>query len=132
VDGALVQLRQTRLDLGNQSQGFEGRRDALADETARGEAEVETLRTELHRRTSRLHSLVEIQERYEGFQRGTRAVMQHPDRIAPSVSPEAIRGVVADVVRAPEQLEVAVEAALGDRLGGVLVNEQEIGVAAIG
>ncbi len=44
----------------------------------------------------------------------------------------AIHGVVADVVRAPEVLEIAVEAALGDRLGGVLVSEPEVGLAAIG
>jgi chromosome segregation protein len=134
VDGALVELRQTRLDLGSQSHGFEARRDALVDEVARGEAEVETLRTELHRRTSRLTSLREIQDRYEGFARGTRAVMQGADEItgrAPGVGP-AIRGVVADVVRAPELLEVAVEAALGDRLGGVLVPSPEVGLAAIG
>ena len=78
-DGALADLRQTRLDLGNQNQGFESRRDVLSDEVGRGEAEVETLRTELHRRTSRLTSLKEIQDRYEGFARGTRAVMQQAD-----------------------------------------------------
>ncbi|HTL35933.1 MAG TPA: hypothetical protein VL326_22540, partial [Kofleriaceae bacterium] len=135
VDEALVGLRQTRLDLGNQTEGFAARRELLAEESARGETEVETLRTELHRRKSRMQSLVEIQDRYEGFQRGTRAVMQHTVDIAPpdrSFGAEPIRGVVADVVRAPEQLEVAVEAALGDRLGGVLVSEPEVGLAAIG
>src|SRR5262249_53935750 len=101
------------------------RRELLADEVARGEAEVETLRTEVHRRTSRLTSLKEIQDRYEGFQRGTRAVMQRDDA-------DGIHGVVADVVRAPETLEGAVEAALGDRLGGVLVREAAVGLAAIG
>ncbi len=132
VDGALTQLRQTRLDLGSQNQGFEERREVLANETARGEAEVETLRTELHRRTSRLTSLKEIQERYEGFARGTRAVMQGVGELGEQFTTDDIRGVVADVVRAPETLEVAVEAALGDRLGGVLVSQPEVGLAAIG
>ena len=132
VDGALVELRQTRLDLGSQNQGFEERREVLATETARGEAEVETLRTELHRRTSRLTSLKEIHERYEGFARGTRAVMQGVGELGERFTTDDIRGVVADVVRAPETLEVAVEAALGDRLGGVLVSQPEVGIAAIG
>jgi chromosome segregation protein len=135
VEGALAQLRQTRLDLGSQSDGFTARKDVLTDEAARGEAEVETLRTELQRRTSRLTSLQEIHDRYEGFARGTRAVMQRADEIiGPGSRPggAVIHGVVADVVRAPEQLEVAVEAALGDRLGGVLVSEPEVGLAAIG
>jgi chromosome segregation protein len=135
VDGALAALRQTRLDLGSQSEGFSARKDVLSEEVARGEAEVETLRTELHRRNSRLTSLKEIQDRYEGFQRGTRAVMQRADEIIDHRSRSegaAIHGVVADVVRAPELLEIAVEAALGDRLGGVLVSEPEVGLAAIG
>ncbi|MFN0245786.1 MAG: chromosome segregation protein SMC [Kofleriaceae bacterium] len=136
VDSALVQLRQTRLDLGSQNQGFEARRDTLTEETQRGEAEVETLRNELQRRSSRLTSLQEIQERYEGFARGTRAVMQGADDILLAGMAKGfegeIKGVVADVVRAPETLEVAVEAALGDRLGGVLVSEPQVGLAAIG
>ncbi len=136
VDGALVQLRQTRLDLGSQNQGFEARRETLAEETQRGEAEVETLRNELQRRSSRLTSLQEIQERYEGFARGTRAVMQGADDILLAGMERGfegeIKGVVADVVRAPETLEIAVEAALGDRLGGVLVSEPQVGLAAIG
>jgi chromosome segregation protein len=130
VHAELATLRQTRLDLGSQTEGFGSRREILADETARGEAEVEALRTELHRRRSRLTSLEEIEQRYEGFQRGTRMVMQQAERISDSAT--AIRGVVADVVRAPEQFEIAVEAVLGDRLGGVLVDEPEVGLAAIG
>ena len=139
VDSALVQLRQTRLDLGSQNEGFEARREVLTEETQRGEAEVETLRNELQRRSSRLTSLQEIQERYEGFARGTRAVMQGADDILLAAMEKGgaelvgeIKGVVADVVRAPETLEIAVEAALGDRLGGVLVSEPQIGLAAIG
>ena len=132
VSGELAALRQTKLDLGNENEHFEARRDLLADEVARGETEVETLRTEAHRRTSRLTSLKEIHDRYEGFARGTRAVMLQAEELADREGAEAIRGVVADVVRAPEQLEVAVEAMLGDRLGGVLVREPRVGLAAIG
>ena len=128
VDGALVGLRQTRLDLGTQNQDFEARREALTEEVARGEAEVEELRGELARRTSRLTSLVEIQARYEGLARGTRAVMERAGELGGAGD---IRGVIADVVRAPETLEIAVEAALGDRLGGVLVAAPEVGLAAI-
>lgn len=125
VDGLLAELRQTRLDLGSQAESFEARRELLAEDVSRGEAEVETLRNELHRRSSRLTSLREIQERYEGFARGTRAVMQRAGE------DDKILGLVADVIRAPESLEVAVEAALGDRLGGVLVADAGAGRDAI-
>ncbi|HVV87426.1 MAG TPA: hypothetical protein VHE35_30500, partial [Kofleriaceae bacterium] len=132
VGEALAKARQTRLDLGTQTEGFEARRELLAEQVGNGETQVETLRTELHRRRSRLQSLIEIQDRYEGFARGTRAVMQKSSDVAPGAGPSAIRGLVADVVRAPETLELAVEAALGDRLGGVLVADHEVGIAAVG
>ncbi len=125
AESALAELKQTRLDLGSQAEHFEARQLLLVDDVARGEAEVETLRTEAHRRRSRLQSLIELQQRYEGFARGTRAVMQGGQDLG-------VRGLVADVVRAPEQLEIAVEAALGDRLGGVLVEDAGVGVEAIG
>src|SRR5699024_4287019 len=108
----------------------EARRARLSDALASSEAEVETLRTELHRRRSRLVSLREIHDRYEGFQRGTRAVMQSgPSALGAFAG--GIRGLVADRIEAPEKLEVAVEAALGDRLGGVLVESHEVGARAV-
>jgi chromosome segregation protein len=129
VDGELGQVRQLRIDLGNQAEGFTARAELLADKVHHGESQVETLRTENHRRRSRLQSLQEIGERYEGFARGTRAIMQRPQAV--SQSDKAIYGLVADVLRAPQSLEVAVEAALGDHLGGVLVENAEVGLRAI-
>jgi chromosome segregation protein len=42
-----------------------------------------------------------------------------------------IKGIVADIVRPPPELEVAVEAVLGERLGNVIVESHEAGVEAI-
>ncbi len=128
AQGQLAELRQTRFDLGNQSESFAARYELLGDDVSRGDLQVDALRGELSKKQSRLGSLKEIQERYEGFARGTRAVMTRAAEIA-EVS--AIHGVVADVVRAPVHLEIAVEAVLGDRLGGVLVSESSVGGSAI-
>jgi chromosome segregation protein len=141
LNQGLSDLRQTRLDLGSRAEHLERRRLQLVDALDSSEAEVETLRTELHRRRSRLQSLREIHDRYEGFQRGTRAVMQS-SAFAPGSdrAPEAprgdqvargIHGLVADRIEAPEQLEAAVEAALGDRLGGILVESHDVGARAV-
>jgi chromosome segregation protein len=125
----LSDLRQTRLDLGSRAGHLDGRRLQLTDTLDSCEAEVETLRTELHRRRSRLQSLREIHDRYEGFQRGTRAVMQSSSTGA--VEGRGIHGLVADRIEAPVQLEAAVEAALGDRLGGILVESHDVGARAV-
>ncbi len=129
--GKLSELRQSHDEIADRTKSYERRQTQLEEDAQHCEAEVETLRTELHRRKSRLQSLVEIQEKYEGFARGTRAVMQHSSALEEEGADQTIRGIVADVVQAPEKLERAVEAALGDRLGGILVNEPEVGLKAI-
>ena len=106
----------------------EARLVALRTELSRGELELETLREEAHRRRSRLASLSEIQDRYERFQKGVRAIMQEHQE---GRGAGGIKGIVADIVRPPPELEVAVEAVLGERLGNVIVESHEAGVEAI-
>ncbi len=101
---------------------------SLRTELTRGELELETLREEAHRRRSRLASLSEIQDRYERFQKGVRAIMQEHQE---GRGAAGIEGIVADIVRPPPELEVAVEAVLGERLGNVIVESHEAGVEAI-
>jgi chromosome segregation protein len=97
-------------------------------ELSRGELELETLREEAHRRRSRLASLKEIQERYERFQSGVRAIMREHQQ---GQGARGIEGLVADIMRPPPELETAVEAVLGERLGNVIVESHEAGVEAI-
>ena len=119
---------------------------ALRGDVARGEIELETLREEAHRRRSRLQSLAEIQERYESFQRGVRAIMQKvresnakpAGELGTDSSGEGsvwtthgVRGLVADIVQPPPELETALEAVLGERLGNIIVESHEVGVEAI-
>jgi chromosome segregation protein len=110
----------------------EERQRGLRGDVSRGELELETLREEAHRRRSRLASLTEIQDRYESFQKGVRAIMQHREALtAAGSSSSGIRGVVADIVQPPPELETAVEAVLGERLGNIIVESHEVGIEAI-
>ncbi len=97
-------------------------------ELGRGELELETLREEAHRRRSRLASLREIQERYERFQSGVRAIMREHQQ---GQGARGVEGLVADIMRPPPELETAVEAVLGERLGNVIVESHEAGIEAI-
>jgi chromosome segregation ATPase len=42
-----------------------------------------------------------------------------------------IKAVVADIVQPPPELETAVEAVLGERLGNIIVESHDVGVEAI-
>ena len=124
---SLADIRARRDERTARRQAAEGQQGALRADVGRGELELETLREEAHRRRSRLASLVEIQDRYESFQKGVRAIMQHREMAGGA----GIRGVVADIVQPPPELETAVEAVLGDRLGNIIVESHEVGLEAI-
>lgn len=147
VEGRLAQLQGRAEELRSERAVAEARAASLREEVARGELELETLREEAHRRRSRLQSLAEIQARYESFQRGVRAIMQRvrDDEQTPAPGQDSVsgvashrawnmggvRGVVADIVQPPPELETALEAVLGERLGNIIVESHDVGVEAI-
>ena len=100
----------------------------LKDQVARLDVELDTARGHLHRNRSRLASLEEIQRRYEGFQQGTRAIMENMEEVT---GDKEIHGLLADVVEAPVEYEAAVEAVLGERLGAILVADSDVSVNAV-
>ncbi len=128
LDGELGQLRDDLERLMQRKEDAQARLGELREASQRGEAELEVLSTELQRRKSRLASLQEIQSRYEGFGEGTRAIMQRHNG---SSADRGVLGVVADVVDAPAHYETALEAVLGQRLGTVVVEDDDVGVDAI-
>jgi len=132
-------LAATEGELIERKRAAELEQSRLKEEISRSEMHLETLREEAHRRRSRLESLREISTRYESFQRGVRAIMQRcaepgQDTVGetkPWTLGGSVRGLVADIVRPPRELETAVEAVLGDRLGNIVVESHEVGVEAI-
>jgi chromosome segregation protein len=86
---------------------------------------VERYTGELHQKRSRHASLEQLAQKYEGFDRGTAAIMKDKD------NRWGIRGLMADAVTAPPELEAAVEAVLGERLGAILCESQEVGVDGV-
>ncbi len=127
----LTEIGARREDLGGRKREQEARATSLRGDVSRGEMELETLREEAHRRRSRLGSLNEIQDRYESFQKGVRAIMQNRREREGQGHVSGIKAVVADIVQPPPELETAVEAVLGERLGNIIVESHDVGVEAI-
>jgi len=131
IAAAQAHVEQGRLE----NERRQTRRDALVeriatlkDQVARLDVELDTARGHLHRNRSRFASLEEIQRRYEGFQQGTRAIMEN---MAELTSTKEIHGLLADIVKAPVEYEAAVEAVLGERLGAILVADSDVSVGAV-
>jgi chromosome segregation protein len=91
------------------------------------EQKNEELRTELAERRSRLKSLEQIQQRFEGVGAGVRALMQRSQQ-DPALG---VLGMLADRLDCPSQYTQALAGALGDRLQYVVVEDEEAGERAV-
>ena len=102
-------------------------------QTAENEAEIAKLQKELnekqeklrigqtayHRESSRLESLKNITERYEGYGNSIRKVMSNKER-----EPGLI-GVVADIIKVEKEYEIAIETALGGSIQNIVTDNEE-------
>ena len=81
--------------------------------------QIETEQTEFHRESSRLESLKNIAERYDGYGNSIRRVMEQKEK-----NP-GILGVVADLIKVGKKYEVAIETALGGNIQNIVTDTEE-------
>lgn len=72
-----------------------------------------------HREASRLESLRNLAERYDGYGGSIRRVMEQKDRVP------GICGVVADLIQTEKRYETAIETALGGSIQNVVTEDEE-------
>ena len=103
------------------------------DETKKCESEIESLQaviaekteqlrvsqTSYHREESRLESLKNMTERYDGYGNSIRKVMEKKD------SEKGIHGVVADIIKVDKAYEIAIETALGGNIQNIVTEDEE-------
>ena len=80
---------------------------------------IEREQVEYHREASRLESLKNIAERYDGYGSSIRRVMEQKDRVP------GIHGVVADLIKTEKKYETAVETALGGNIQNIVTDTEE-------
>ncbi|MEZ4288171.1 MAG: AAA family ATPase [Polyangiales bacterium] len=108
-----------------------GALESLTERLSVDEAEVERLRESLANKKSRLRSLTEILERYEGSGSGVRALFTD---YAPSEGVRAekgIRGTVGDLIDCDAEHHRVLAAALGETLQTVVVENEASALNAI-
>ena len=75
--------------------------------------------TTYHRESSRLESLKNITERYDGYGNSIRKVMSNKDK------EPGLLGVVADIIKVEKEYEIAVETALGGSIQNIVTDNEE-------
>ncbi len=100
--------------------------DALKEDASRAGSEITRLnrnlnhtQQEYHTAYTKLESLRNLAERYEGYGNSIRRVMEVRDRV------HGIHGVVADLIEVPKQYEIAIETALGGSIQNIVTDSEE-------
>ncbi|MGD9132136.1 MAG: chromosome segregation protein SMC, partial [Desulfobacterales bacterium] len=91
---------------------------------------------ELERNTvkSNLNTLKKMEDNFEWYRDGVKAIMKPENAAEPSIDLEIsnkIIGLMADIIEAKPTFETAVEAVLGDALQYIIVKDQDAGLKAI-
>jgi len=95
---------------------------------------VQTLEFEKNRSRSKYATLKKMEDNFEWYKDGVRAVMQANQQAttdAPRQLEASILGLMADILEVPSEYETAVEAVLGESLQYVLVKDMQSGVNAV-
>ncbi len=106
---------------------------ALTEQNSRYEEKIEEIQkvlsrqteqfrigqTAYHREESRLESLKNITERYDGYGNSIRKVMDRRE------SEKGLLGVVADLIKVEKDYEVAIETALGGNIQNIVTSDED-------
>jgi chromosome segregation protein len=122
-------LQSGQSELGKAKEELEAELTQLRADIVHSDETVERLRAELAQKRSRLHSLHEIQQRFEGVGAGVRALMTQYGRA--HADGGKVHGLLADRFDCAPELTKALAAALGERLQYVVVDDLTTGVDAV-
>lgn len=93
--------------------------EALQQELSKRQEQLRIGQTAYHRESSRLESLKNITERYDGYGNSIRKVMSNKDR------EKGLIGVVADIIKVDKAYEIAIETALGGSIQNIVTDNEE-------
>ena len=130
------QERQLQMNILNDVDSLKAQRETLQTDFETKEKEVVEFKDKLNEVVSRLYGLENLRDNFEGFQEGVKSVMFWQKESLEGLSQEEQEArrhfqPVSDIVRVPEQYEVALEAALGPKLQMLVSKDSEKSLEAV-
>lgn len=103
----------------DEMKALETKIQTLQSELAKKTEQLRVGQTAYHREASRLESLKNITERYDGYGNSIRKVMERKDR------EPGLLGVVADIIKVEKDYEIAIETALGGSIQNIVTDNED-------
>ena len=95
---------------------IEGKRAEILEENRR----IDETKSDYHRENSRLETLKNMTERYEGYGQSIRHVMEQKKKN------KGVIGVVADIIHVDKKYEIAVETCLGGNIQNIITSDENV------
>ena len=115
----LKDISSTILGYVDENQKYEAEILKLQGEINEKSENLRLSQTAFHREESRLESLKNMTERYDGYGNSIRKVMEQKEQI------KGIHGVIADIIKVDKEYEIAVETALGGNIQNIVTEDEE-------
>ena len=112
VNASIAELKKNAAGMDEQNR--EWKRKSLE-----ANQKLESAVAQYHKQQSRLESLKNIAERYDGYGNSIRRVMEQKSRNA------GILGVVSDLIQVDKKYETAIETALGGNIQNIVIEDEE-------
>ncbi len=137
IQAEMNRVRERLRELEARIDGTRGRLQTTTKTLAEQVKRVQTIEVERHTTRSKIATLRKMEETFEWYRDGVKAVMMNSRGGAEArtdAAPAALKGIIslmADIIEPAPSYETAVEAVLGDALQYILVKDQAAGMAAI-
>ena len=129
----LINCRAEYRKLAKEIEGADGKRSAnqkqiekLQQEIVNEQRDVDNRQLLFHREESRLETLRNMSERYDGYGNSIRRVMEQKSRVP------GLIGVVADLIKTDKKYETAIETALGGAIQNIVTKDEKTAKEMIG
>lgn len=103
----------------NDTASYEEKLEVLQTQISKQSEQLRIGQKAFHREQSRLESLKNITERYDGYGNSIRKVMEKKEQ------EPGLLGVVADIIKVEKEYEIAVETALGGSIQNIVTDNED-------
>ena len=118
-ENELKEVSSTIIGYVDETKKFESEIERLQATISEKSEELRVGQTSYHREESRLESLKNMTERYDGYGNSIRKVMEKKD------DEKGIHGVVADIIKVDKAYEIAIETALGGSIQNIVTEDED-------
>ena len=109
---------QVLQSLTDQEREIEKKLDGWKEKSTETARALEAAKEQYHKDASRLESLRNIAERYDGYGNSIRRIMEQKSKMP------GIHGVVADIIKVEKKYETAIETALGGSIQNIVTEDE--------